>query len=126
MASLTGKNPVWTVNCVAKEPNMPGSKIKKILVVKSINQFPIERVMPYWSPIIQKLGKDTRGDNWRIPLMYMTRLESELGEGPLGVHIPLFENRRNSVVKSLFNNPNNRQIKCVFDMENLKVVNIEG
>lgn len=126
IASLTGENPVWTATCMGKSSNLPNSKIKKILVVKSINQFPIERIMPYWSPIIQKLGKDTRGDNWRIPLMYMTRPGSELKEGPLGVHIPLSnKNLQNGVVKSLFSNPRST-IKCVFDMENLKVVTIDG
>ena len=126
MSTLAGRNPVWKMTCVGRTSHLPNSRIKKVLMVKYINGLPVERVMPYWGPIIQKLGDSTRGGNWRIPLMYMTRPESSLNEGPLGVHIPLPEkNANNSVIQSLFKNKSN-SIKCVFDMENLEVVTIDG
>lgn len=125
MSVLAGKNPVWNVTCVGKDTKMTTSKIQKVLVVKYINDLPIERVMQYWAPIVQKLGNATRGGEWRIPLMYMTRPGSKYEEGPLGLHIPLPEDSlRNKNVKDLFSQKGNN-IECVFDMENLKVVTID-
>ena len=126
LSSLTEKNMAWNVRCVASKPTSKMSKIKKVLVIKSINNFAIERVMPYWAPIIQKLGSSTRGSDWRMPIMYMTQPSLEYNKEPLGVHIPLTEkSSKHKVIQSLFNN-SIKTVDCVFDMSNLKVLNVDG
>ena len=93
-------------------------------MVKYINGLPVERVMRTGVNYSKARGQHP---GWQLAYsLNVHDAPSRVSTSPLGVHIPLPEkNANNSVIQSLFKNKRNT-IKCVFDMENLEVVTIDG
>ena len=116
---------VWNVNCVADTNAYhinDAGQAHKVLRIIDINGYPIDRLMPYWLPITHSLGRKSRGDAWRMPVLYLT-MRRKTSERALGAHIPLSSKMlTNPSIQKLFEDKGSSEtVQCIFDMSNLHV-----
>lgn len=116
--SLGAPTALWNVKCKADTNAFhidDAKKVHKVLKITEINGYPIDQIMPYWLPIIQSIGRDSRGGGWRMPIVYMN-LRGEKTQRPLGAHIPLSDSMLSQpIIKPLLKDQS-KYINCIFDM----------
>lgn len=122
---LGNKNAVWNMTCVpdTNHYHIDESGIAhKVLRVIDINGHPLDRVMPYWLPILHKLGDSSRGSAWRMPVLYINMRDKKIDRA-LGAHIPLSGKmlEHPSIQKLFSADYSKKTVKCIFDMSKLHI-----